>query len=83
MEQHKPEVEKAKEIIRARGGDPGEFAFDVEYLPPDPDGGGMFTIQYAVTVTRAATGKSFAAIGGIGFDWVGSFDEELEAGHFE
>ena len=83
MAQHEPEVETAKQRIGALGLDPADFSFDVEYEPPDPDGAGMFTVRYVVTITRGKTGKSLGTIGGIGFDWVGDLEEELRSGYFD
>ena len=54
----------------------------MEMMPPDPDGGGMFTVRYVVTATCKSNGKNLEAIGGIGLDWVGYFEEALKESHF-
>jgi hypothetical protein len=55
----------------------------MEYLPPDPDGGGMFTVQYLIEITETATGKTKSLIGGIGSHWVDRFEELVKEGHFD
>jgi hypothetical protein len=83
MELYEMELEKAWQLLRAAGRDEGAFSFDMSFLPPDPDGGGMFTVRYVVCITNAATAKSLDTIGGIGMDWVGDFAEELKDGYFD
>jgi hypothetical protein len=80
---HEQEIEAAKERIAATGRDQGHFAFDLAFMEPDPDGGGMFTVRYEVTVTNDASGKSAGYIGGIGLDWVSAFDTDLGDGLFD
>ncbi|NND49850.1 MAG: hypothetical protein HKN60_06325 [Rhizobiales bacterium] len=82
MQQHEPEVEDAKKRLAAQGRNPDDFSFDVKYLPPDPDGGGMFTVTYEVTIADSKSGKEMTTLGGIGYDWVGHFEDELKSGHF-
>ena len=81
MDLYEMELEEAKKRLQANGGNPDDFLFAMEIMPPDPDGGGMFTVRYAVTVTCKSNGKSLEAIGGIGLDWVGYFEEALNEGH--
>jgi hypothetical protein len=82
MELYDMELEKARGMLRSRGRDPADFTFEQEFLEPDPDGGGMFTVHYAVLITDTRSGQTMAPIGGIGMDWVGSFAAELDDGHF-
>jgi hypothetical protein len=76
------ELEDAKKRIQANGRNPDDFAFEMEMMPPDPDGGGMFTVRYEIEITDKTTSKSLGTIGGIGLDWVGHFEEALKDGHF-
>ena len=80
---HEQEIEEAKERIVTAHRDASDFAFDVAFMEPDPDGGGMFTVRYEVTVTRASKGKSAGYIGGIGLDWVSAFEADLGEGWFD
>ena len=80
---HEQEIEEAKERIATAHRDASDFAFEVAFMEPDPDGGGMFTVRYEVTVTLASTGKSAGYIGGIGFDWVSVFEADLTEGVFD
>ena len=83
MEMYDGELLEAQARLRAHGRDPDDYSFNRTFHPPDPDGGGMFTIMYEVEITNAKTGKSMSATGGIGFDWVGRFEDALKDGHFE
>ena len=83
MELYESELEDAKARLAALGRDPALFSFAMEFLPPDPDGGGMFTVQYEVTVENAASGNGACFIGGIGMRWVDFFEERLKAGKFD
>jgi hypothetical protein len=83
MAMYDDELIKAQELLRASGRDPGDFSFEMEYMEPDPDGAGMFTVQYLVTVRNTRTDKGLRAIGGIGSDWVGHFRQELDEGYFD
>jgi len=83
MELYEMELGQARKSIAAAGRDPADFTYEMEYLEPDPDGGGMFTVRYVVTITHAKTGKSLDAVGGIGMDWPGLFAQALEDGHFD
>lgn len=83
MELYAMEREKAGRLVEAQGRSPDDFVFTVAYLPPDPDGGGMFTVRYEVTIESARTGKGLVTIGGIGLDWVSDFAEALDEGHFD
>ena len=83
MELYEIELKKAAERLRANGRDEDDFTFEMEYLPPDPDGGAMYTVRYAIEITNRKTSKSMTAVGGIGLDWVGYFEEALEGGHFD
>lgn len=82
MELYDMELEKAHALLTAKGRDPADFTFEREFLEPDPDGAGMFTVQYAVLITDTRSSRTMAPIGGIGMDWVGRFEEKLDAGHF-
>ncbi len=83
MELHEQEQRKAKEILRSLGKNPDSYNFDVSFMPPDPDGGGMFTVRYTVVATNRDNDKSMEMIGGIGLDWVAVFEEALQEGHFD
>lgn len=80
---HEREIDEARERLAQSGRDPAVFTFDLAFMEPDPDGGGMFTVRYEVTVTHSANGKSAGYIGGIGLDWVSAFIEELGGGGFD
>jgi len=82
MELNESELAQAKARIAAAGQSSDDFAFAMEYLPPDPDGGGMFTVQYEVHIAHAKSGKSKRLIGGIGMGWVERFADALEQGFF-
>lgn len=83
MELYQSELPDAKARIAASGRDPADFTFEMDYLPPDPDGGGMYTVQYAIRIAHTANGKEKVLIGGIGMHWVDIFEEVLAAGHFD
>jgi hypothetical protein len=83
MDLYQDELAKARQALAARGRAPEDFGFDMEFMEPDPDGGGMFTVQYLVTIVSAKSGKGLRAIGGIGSDWVGHFLAELDEGYFD
>lgn len=76
------ELEDAKQRIEAVGKVPDDFDFALAYQEPEPDGGGMFTVRYDVTVTYKPTGKQFGSTGGIGLKWVEDFADALDEGHF-
>jgi hypothetical protein len=80
MELYEMECEKALRVLAAHGREPDDFTIERSFLPPDPDGGGMFTVQYEVIVTNQRTDKAIGAIGGIGFDWVAVFADALDEG---
>ncbi len=80
---HELEIEEAQERIVAAERDASDFAFETAFMEPDPDGGGMFTVRYEVTVSRESTGKSAGYIGGIGLDWVSAFEADLADGEFD
>lgn len=77
------ELKAAQEKLLARGKAPEEFSFSVIHLPPDPEAFAMFTQRYVITVNRISNGHSLDFIGGIGLDWVSSFDEALAEGSFD
>jgi hypothetical protein len=77
------ELVKAHEGLITRGRTPGDYGIEMEFMEPDPDGGGMFTVQYLVTIVNAKTGKGLRSIGGIGNDWVGHFLAEVDEGYFD
>ena len=83
MELYESELALAKARIAASGRDPEDFTFEMEYLPPDPDGGGMFTVQYLIEIAKTATGKTKSLIGGIGMHWVDLFEELVKEGYFD
>jgi hypothetical protein len=83
MELYDRELEEAAKRIAAAGREPDDFAFNRSFLPPDPDGGGMFTVRYEVEIANRKTDKALTAVGGIGLDWVGDFEEALAAGYFD
>jgi len=83
MELYQMELEKARQHINAAGKSNDDFQFKMDYQEPDPDGGGMFTVRYDIVITYTKTGKTLKAIGGIGLDWVGYFDDALQSGHFD
>jgi hypothetical protein len=83
MELYDGELQEALRHLAAIGREPGEFSFERTYLPPDPDGGGMFTVRYEVAVRQQKTGKSSTFVGGIGLDWVAAFQQALAKGRFD
>ena len=83
MELYEIELEDAKARLSALGRDPKQFAFEMEFLPPDPDGGGMFTVHYEVRVTNTASGQGAGFIGGIGMGWVDFFEDAVKAGKLD
>ena len=82
-ELYEMELPDAKARIAASGRNPDDFTFEMEYLPPDPDGGGMFTVMYEVRVGNSETGNGARFIGGIGMGWVDYFENALKAGEFD
>ena len=83
MELYETELASARKHLAASGLAPELFTFAMEYLPPDPDGGGMFTVQYLIEITNTATGKAKSLIGGIGMHWVDRFEELVKDGYFD
>lgn len=79
---HEQEIEEAKSRLAACGRDPGRFSFDVAFMEPDPDGGGMFTVRYEITVSEQGSDRNAAYIGGIGLDWVDAFEGDVKDGVF-
>ena len=79
---HEREIEDAKKKLAVLGRNLADFSFDVEFMEPDPDGGGMYTVRYAVAVANSATMRTASYIGGIGMDWVDAFEEAVKAGEF-
>lgn len=77
------ELVKANAELTASGRTPGDFGFEVEFMEPDPDGAGMFTVTYLVTNVNVVTKKGLGSIGGIGYDWVAEFKANLEEGYFD
>lgn len=77
------ELKAATTLLQARGKTPEDFSLSMTQLPPDPDAVAMFTQRYVVTVTRNSDGQSLDLLGGIGLDWVSSFDEVLAEGGFD
>lgn len=83
MEPEKTELPAARAKIAESGRNPADFTFEHEYLPPDPDGGGMFTIYYEIRVANGKTGKKAKLIGGIGTGWLDQFEELVTEGYFD
>jgi hypothetical protein len=83
MELYEAELLDAAKRLVASGRDKNEFSFQRTFLPPDPDGAGMFTVQYEVAISNHRTSKSMVLIGGIGCRWVDEFASALEDGHFD
>jgi hypothetical protein len=83
MELYEAELLDATKRLVAWGRDKNEFSFRRAYLPPDPDGAGMFTVQYEVTISNQRTSKSMVLIGGIGCRWVDQFASAIEDGYFD
>jgi hypothetical protein len=83
MELYNQELAQARETIREAGRSPDDFDFAMEFQEPDPDGGGMFTVRYDVTVTCRNTGKQAVMTGGIGLRWVSQFAAAVEQGYFD
>ena len=77
------ELKQAQDKIVETGRSLDDFQFDMVYQEPEPDGGGMFTVMYDVTVTCLPTGKRIVVTGGIGFRWVNEFAYALEEGYFD
>ncbi len=63
------ELGEARKKLASHGRAVDDFAFDVSFMEPDPDGGGMYTERYEVSVSNGAIGKSCTYIGGIGMRW--------------
>lgn len=83
MDLYETELPQAKARLAAMGRNPEDYSFEMEFLPPDPDGGGMFTVQYEVRVENKASGKRAGFIGGIGMRWVDFFEQAVNAGKFD
>ena len=83
MSMYEDELVKAQQLLAASGRDADDFSFEMEFMEPDPDGGGMFTVQYLVTILNTKTKTGLRSIGGIGSDWVGHFKAELDDGYFD
>jgi hypothetical protein len=83
MQLFEEEIEDARKRLAECGRDAADFGFKVSHLPPDPDGGGMFTARYMVAITDARTQRSLELIGGIGLRWVDAFVEALRDGDFD
>jgi hypothetical protein len=83
MELYEIELQEAHKRLGQLGRKPDDFAFSMSYLPPDPDGGGMFTVRYEIDIVDQKTSKSLACLGGIGLDWVAYFEAALKQGHFD
>lgn len=83
MELYEIEHADAVRKISDHGKNVEEFLFDMSYLAPDPDGAGMFTVQYEVTITNRVTSKSLTLLGGIGSKWPDDFEYALQAGYFD
>lgn len=82
MDMYEGELAEALGKIDARGLSREDFAFAMDYLPPDPDGAGMFTVAYEIAIRNLKTDKAIKLLGGIGYHWVARFDEALADGDF-
>lgn len=80
---HEKEIDEARQKLAESGRNPDDFSFDVKFMEPDPDGGGMFTVRYEITVSRTGQGTSAEYIGGIGLDWLAVFEDDLGGGAFD
>ena len=80
---HEQEIDDARQKLAESGRNADDFAFDVQFMEPDPDGGGMYTVRYEIAATNGATGKTGGYMGGIGLDWVSAFEEELNDGGYD
>lgn len=83
MEPYQTELADAKRRLSLLGRDGDDFAFAMTYRPPEPDGAGMFTVEYEVTITHAGTSRSLTETGGIGWRWVDRFEVAVNAGFFD
>ena len=83
MEQYQTELADALRRLSSLGRDHQDFVFAMAFLPPEPDGAGMFTVEYEVTITHTGTSRSLSETGGIGWKWVDQFEEAVTAGYFE
>jgi hypothetical protein len=83
MDTYEAECVLARSRISELGRDPDDFSFDISLLPPDPDAGGMYTVQYDVKISSRATAKSMSATGGIGWDWVSVAAAAIDAGKLD
>lgn len=82
MEYHEMELAEARKRIAAAGRNPDDFTFDLNFLPPDPDGAGMFTVQYEICATDKVSGHKLTGVGGIGMGWGDLFEQALKTGYF-
>jgi hypothetical protein len=80
--EYETELADAKKRLAAAGRNPDDFSFEMTIQPPDPDGGGMWTVRYDVQITDKTTGKSYTPTGGIGLRWVDAFEDALKSGRF-
>jgi len=80
---HEQELDDARQKLAVNGRAAEDFTFDVSFMEPDPDGAGMYTVRYEVSVSNGATGKSGTYFGGIGSRWVDAFEEDLKDGQYD
>lgn len=83
MEQYQTELADAVRRLSARGWPSADFDFSMAFVPPEPDGAGMFTVEYDVTITHLGTSRALIETGGIGWKWVDRFEAALIAGYFD
>jgi len=83
MELYEAELEAARRRIAELGRNPDDFSFSMSLLPPDPDAGGMYTVQYEVEIRNQITAKSMSATGGIGWDWVSAAAGAIKEGKLD
>jgi len=83
MELYEMELKDAVERIRSNDGDENDFIFEMSYLTPEPDGGGMFKVEYEIKISNVKSSKSLVVIGGIEWKWVDYFERMLREGYFD
>lgn len=83
MKQYEMELVDAANRLAGNGRSTSDFSFQMSYVAPDPDGAGMFTVEYEVTILNNKTSKSLIVIGGIGHNWVDLFESHLKDGYFD
>ena len=70
MDSYEKEVDDARRRLAELGCNPEDFTFSMSMLPPDPDGGGMYTVEYEIEIRNETTSRTLTVTGGIGWHWV-------------